>query len=75
MAVIEQHYREVVAALDKELGTAYTFAYFWATRRPDAEYPLLEEVVGEIVNGPFSASGAGDDPISAYDWVSSGMHL
>lgn len=75
VSVVEHYSREVVEALLKDLGDAYTFAYFWATRYADVPYPLSPELVGEICN---DESVLADDPqnkLPAFNWVQSGMHL
>ncbi|MFD2081554.1 hypothetical protein SAMN05421678_106252 [Actinopolymorpha cephalotaxi] len=73
--VVKRYSRDVAGALLNELGDSLTFAYFWATRSEDVDYPLSPELVHEIVN---DESVLFDDPHSklpAFDWVQSGMHL
>lgn len=73
--VVEHYHRDVADALLKELGDSFTFAYFWAARSEDVEYPLSAELVHEIVN---DESVLFDDPhnkLPAFNWVQSGMYL
>lgn len=74
-SVVEQYYPEVVTALMKDLGDAFTFAYFWATRLDDVDYPLAAELVGAIVNDEAVLADDPQNKMPAFMWVQSGMDL
>ena len=70
--LVESHHRDVSDALLKELGDSLAFAYLWAARFEDVDYPLSPELVHQIVN---DESVLFDDPqnkFPAFNWVQSG---
>lgn len=62
-------HREIADVFAEELGEAYTFVYFWATRREDVEYPVDPDRINQIVNEDL------EDKYGAYGWVDAGMYL
>jgi len=74
-AIIEHYYRDGVKSLLDELGDASTFAYFWASRMDDIDYPVAAELVGAIVNDPAVLADDPENKVATYNWVQSGMHL
>jgi hypothetical protein len=74
-AIIDHYYRDVVKALISELGHAFTFAYFWASRFDGIEYPVAAEFVGQIVNDPAVLADDPENKVPTYNWVQSGMYL
>ena len=75
VSVVERYHRDVAEALQRELGDAFTFAYFWAARYEDTEYPPSAELVDEIVNDGSVMFGDPHSKLPAFNWVQSGMYL